>query len=323
MQTARKKIIIDTDTASDDAVALVMALREPTLQVLAITTVAGNVPLELATKNACLSVTYAGGARPPIYPGADRPLCRPLRCAEGIHGKDGMGDQTCFRAPEVEAERTHAVDAILRLVREGEGDVEIVTLGPLTNLALAILQEPETMKRVPRIIAMGGAAFYGNTSPTAEFNFWVDAEAADIVCRSGIPLTIATIEACHGAGEFGPQQMAELEAASERGWFCVTCNDTMLQNSIRSRGYPQIGLPDPIALAALTRPELITGSFDAHVRVETQGSDLTYGMMVCDRRPPEYGAVSKHEGPRQPFQAKVVYEMDPEGFFQYLYELVK
>ncbi len=138
-----KKIIIDTDTASDDAVALVMALREPTLQVFAITTVAGNVPL--------------------------------------------------------------------------------------------------------------------------------DAEAADIVCRSGIPLTIATIEACHGAGEFGPQQMAELEAASERGWFCVTCNDTMRQNSIRSRGYPQIGLPDPIALAALTRPDLITGSFDAYVRVETRG----------------------------------------------------
>ena len=179
------------------------------------------------------------------------------------------------------------------------------------------------MKRVPRITAMGGAAFYGNTSPTAEFNFWVDAEAADIVCRSGIPLTIVTGEAGLEAGVLGPEKLELLEAASERGWFCVTCNDTMRQNSIRSRGYPQIGLPDPIALAALTRPELITGSFDAHVRVETQGSDLTYGMMVCDRRPPEYGAVSKHEGPRQPFQAKVVYEMDPEGFFQYLYELVK
>ena len=323
MQTARKKIIIDTDTASDDAVALVMALREPALQVLAITTVAGNVPLELATKNACLSVTYAGGDRPPIYPGADRPLCRSLRCAEGIHGKDGMGDQTCFRAPEVEAERTHAVDAILQLVREGAGDIEIVTLGPLTNLALAILQEPETMKRVPRITAMGGAAFYGNTSPTAEFNFWVDAEAADIVCRSGIPLTIATIEACRGDSSLGAEQMAQLEAVSEQGWFCVTCNDTMRQLSIQRRGTPSISLPDPMALAALTRPDLITGSFDAYVRVETQGSDLTCGMMVCDRRPPEWGAVSKREGPRPPFQAKVVHEMDQEGFFHYLYELVK
>ena len=322
MNAQTKKIIIDTDTASDDAVAIVMALREPALQVLAITAVAGNVPLELAVYNARLSAEYAGTYLPPICAGSAAPLCRPLRCAEGIHGKDGMGDQGTFRAPTVPVAPESAVDAILRLVREGDGDVELLTLGPLTNVALAILQEPETMQRVPRITAMGGAAFYGNTSPTAEFNIWVDPEAADIVCRSGIPLTMVTIEACRGAQSLGPARLEALEAASERGWFCVACNDTMRQNSIRKRGYPSISLPDPYALAALTRPDLITGAFDAHLRVETKGSPLTEGMLICDQRAPSWQAVSKREGARAPFQGRVVHQMDQDGFYHYLYERV-
>lgn len=149
-----RKLIIDTDTASDDAIALVLALRWPDVEIKAVTTVAGNVPVEAATRNAMVSIAMADAYRPPVYRGCDRPLWRRQITAQQVHGRDGLGDRG-YPDPGIPLEQEHAVDAIARLVRENEG-IDIVTLGPLTNIAMAIRLYPATMSRVRSITAMGG-----------------------------------------------------------------------------------------------------------------------------------------------------------------------
>ena len=320
-----KKIIIDTDTASDDAVALVMALREPALEVLAITAVAGNVTLDLATKNACLAATYADTYLPPIYAGAERPLVRALNTATNVHGEDGMGDMPVgfFKEPATEPQPQRAVDAIIDLIAGGDGDIELVTLGPLTNIALAILQAPEMMKKVPHITMMGGAAFAGNANPTAEFNIWVDAEAADVVFASGIPITMATIEACFGSAKFTPEEIEQLQRSqSEAARFCADCNRTLIDLNARLLGEPGLDLPDPTAIAILARPELIQGYFTGYARVETAGSALTDGMVVCDRRAPQTVQAMAKGSSLHRHNATVVYEIDGPAFKEYLLSLV-
>lgn len=320
-----KKIIIDTDTASDDAVALVMALREPALEVLAITAVAGNVTLDLATKNACLAATYADTYLPPIYAGAERPLVRALNTATNVHGEDGMGDMPggFFKEPATEPQPQRAVDAIIDLIAGGDGDIELVTLGPLTNIALAILQAPEVMKKVPHITMMGGAAFAGNANPTAEFNIWVDAEAADVVFASGIPITMATIEACFGSAKFTPEEIDRLQRSqSEAARFCADCNRTLIDLNASLLGEPGLDLPDPTAIAILARPELIQGYFTGYARVETAGSALTDGMVVCDRRAPQTAQAMAKGSSLHRHNATVVYEIDGPAFKEYLLSLV-
>lgn len=320
-----KKIIIDTDTASDDAVALVMALREPALEVLAITAVAGNVTLDLATKNACLAATYADTYLPPIYAGAERPLVRALNTATNVHGEDGMGDMPAgfFKEPATEPQPQRAVDAIIDLIAGGDGDIELVTLGPLTNIALAILQAPEVMKKVPHITMMGGAAFAGNANPTAEFNIWVDAEAADVVFASGIPITMATIEACFGSAKFTPEEIEQLQRSqSEAARFCADCNRTLIDLNARLLGEPGLDLPDPTAIAILARPELIQGYFTGYARVETAGSALTDGMVVCDRRAPQTVQAMAKGSSLHRHNTTVVYEIDGPAFKEYLLSLV-
>lgn len=317
-----KKIIIDTDTASDDAVALVCALREPALEVLAITTVAGNVPLELATRNACLSATCAGTYLPPIYAGADRPLTRELVTATNVHGEDGMGDWPAghFTKPAAAARPQRAVDAIIELIAAGDGDIELVTLGPLTNIALAILQAPEVMKKVPHITMMGGSVLCGSATPTAEFNVMDDAEAADLVLASGIPVTMATIEACMGDARLTEEELARMSGGSAAAKFCVDCNRTLIDLNRRMFGAPALNLPDPTAVALLVRPELIKGSFVGYARVETAGSALTDGMVVIDRREPRTVQAMAKGSSLHPHNATVVYEIDGPAFREYLLE---
>ena len=153
-----RKIIIDTDTGSDDAVAILMALRDPSVQVLAVTTVCGNVNMEQATINAFRSIDAARTYVPPVYKGAYRPLMRDAVTAENVHGQDGMGDMG-LPVPDMQAETEHAVEAILRLVKENPGEIEIVALGPATNLALAMMKDPETMKQVKHIYSMGSGGY--------------------------------------------------------------------------------------------------------------------------------------------------------------------
>lgn len=315
----KKKIIIDTDTASDDAVALLMALRDPNIEVVAITTVSGNMPVEISTYNARMSAEYAGTYVPPIYPGASHPLVAEAdgRHAFTTHGNDGMGDLGTLKKPTIPEQDKFAVDAILDIIEEGDGDIEIVTLGPLTNIAMAILQNPEVMKKVPHITMMGGAAFGGNITPTAEYNIWVDAEAADLVCDFDIPFTMSTIEACYNSAWFGQEEMDYLMGTnSELAILTVECNRTMTEKMKEMTGVASFGLPDPTAIAILAHPEMITGSFDAYTRVETKGSELTYGMTISDKRTGEMEQTMMKKN------SKIVYELDRNMFLDYMYKLI-
>src|SRR5579871_196648 len=185
MNLNRRPILIDTDTASDDAVALIMAMRSPSVQVKAITTVAGNVGVTQATQNALFTVELCG-ANVPVFSGAANPLERVLQMADWFHGQDGLGDHGY--APSVGTPAPgNAVDALISVVRETPG-IELITLGPLTNLALALQRWPALAQSISRCVVMGGApCCEGNVTPAAEYNVWVDPEAARIVFASGAP----------------------------------------------------------------------------------------------------------------------------------------
>jgi purine nucleosidase len=319
-----KKIIIDTDTASDDAVAIVMALREPRLKVLAITTVVGNIPVKTATRNALICIEAAGTYAPPVYEGIAKPMLREHRDATSIHGNDGMGDLGTLKETQQKKEEMHAVDAIIKIVREGDGDVEIVALGTLTNVALAIVKAPEVMKKVPCITIMGGAAFEGNSNPLAEYNIWQDAEAADILFASGIPVVMAAIEACHDESEFSAQDLEYLRTCgSKLAAFCVDINRGLIACDEAYFGHPALTLPDPTAIAILVKPELIKGSFDCYTRVETTGSEQVYGATINDRRtevthPFRADNNEKIGG----FNCKVVYQLHGQAFKDYVFSLI-
>jgi len=308
-----KKIIIDTDTASDDAVAIIMALREPSLRVLAITTVAGNVAVEKTTHNALMSIAYAGTYQPQVYQGMHKPLLRAHRDAGFIHGEDGMGDLGTLIEPTSKKQEEHAVDAMINIIREGQGDIEIVALGPLTNLAMAITKAPDVMRNVPRITIMGGAAFLGNANPLAEYNIWEDPEAADIMFAFGVPVTMVAIEACRGESMLTAEEIDFLsECGSPLGKFCMDINRSLMALKERDLGYRVLTLPDETAVAVLARPDLVTGSFEAYTRVETGGSASALGTTVNDQR-----VSAEHV-----FNCNVVHALNSRAFKDYVFSLL-
>ena len=205
-----RTFLIDTDTASDDAVALIMALRAPDVRVAAITVVAGNVEVQQATRNALYTVELCG-SDVPVYAGAAKPLLRTYENATWFHGRDGLGDHD-YPAPRKSAERLHAVDAIIETVEANPGIV-LITLGPLTNVALALSKKPGLAAKVSRCVVMGGApCCEGNVTPAAEYNIWVDPEAARIVMRSGLPVELIGWHLCRGDAVLGESEIKQVEA---------------------------------------------------------------------------------------------------------------
>jgi purine nucleosidase len=276
-----QSILIDTDTASDDAVALIMALRSPGARVIAITTVAGNVGVDQATRNA-LYTTELCGASTPVYRGSAKPLTRPLVTAEWFHGKDGLGDHG-YPPPRRSAEKQHAVEAIVSTVRNNPGLV-LVALGPLTNIALALAQAPDLASHIGRCVIMGGApCCEGNVTPAAEFNMWVDPEAARMVFRSGLPIELVGWQLCRGAAVVSP---ADIELIDKLGTslshFAVECNSTAREAYRRQTGEDGISLPDPVAMSIALDPSIGIESSRHYVDVET-ATELTRGMTVVDR----------------------------------------
>lgn len=195
-----RKIIIDTDPGQDDAVGILLALASPEVEVLALTTVAGNVPLDLTSRNARIVCEIAGRPDIPVHAGCDAPLSRPLVTAEHVHGKSGLDGIALFQ-PASALAPGHAVDAIIDILRrEPEGSVTLVAMGPLTNLATAFRRAPDIVPRLREIVLMGGAYFeVGNITPAAEFNIYVDPEAAQIVFAAGAPLTVLPLDVTHKA----------------------------------------------------------------------------------------------------------------------------
>lgn len=253
-----RKIIIDTDCGSDDAVALIMALKSSQVKVEAITTVCGNVPLELATKNALMTVEVAQAQMPPLYVGAAKPLLRDLVTAVNVHGKDGMGDCNLIN-PTLKPENKHAVDAILDIVENNSDEIEIVTIGPVTNIALAILRAPETMKKVKHIYSMGTSGFgRGNTTPAAEFNVYVDAEAYSIMLKAGIPMTIIGFDVCSGDATLNKDDMDLLLSSSkEEAVFAVKCNHSLLEYNLQRSSEYIVDLPDAVAMGVVLWDDIV------------------------------------------------------------------
>ena len=276
-----RHFLIDTDTASDDAVALIMALRAPDVQVDAITTVAGNVSIEQATRNALYTAELCG-SNVPIYQGAARPLLRETQHAQWFHGKDGLGDQGYPPATRA-AETKHAVDAIADVISANPGIV-VVTLGPLTNIALAFSRRPELAANVSRCIIMGGnTCTEGNVTPAAEFNMWVDPEAARIVMHSGLPIELVGWHLCRGEANLLAADIDHvLSLATPLARFAIDCNRVAMEANRRQTGETGIALPDPTAMAIALDPSICIRRSRHYVEIETQ-SDLTRGMTVVDR----------------------------------------
>lgn len=276
----KRKYIIDTDTASDDAVALVMALRSD-LDILAITCTAGNLSLAKTTRNARLSCVFADTYAPPIYAGSDRPLVKTLVVGENVHGSDGLGDMF-YPEPDVQLEQEHAVDAMLEIART-QKDVGLITLGPLTNVAMAILLDPIAMRNITHIIAMGGQYRMTNgCTANAEFNIWVDGEAAKIVLESGIPITMVPLDVCYGEAEITAEDRAYLKSLkSARGDFFVDCNRHLLAYNQRSYNKDIISMPDPTAMAVAIDPSIVTSYVDVYTQIELR-SPLSYGQLIYD-----------------------------------------
>jgi purine nucleosidase len=273
--------LIDTDTASDDAVALIMALRSSAVRVLAITTVAGNVAVLQATRNALYTAELCG-ADVPVYAGAEKPLSRPHESAHWFHGRDGLGDHgypTARRAPE----KKHAVDAIVAVIESNPGLV-LVTLGPLTNIALALGRQRDIAKKVSRCVIMGGApCCEGNVTPAAEYNIWCDPEAARIVLRSGLPVELVGWHLCRGEAVLSASEIEQvLRFDRPLARFAIECNSRAREAYLEQTGEHGISLPDPVAMSIALDPTIVTQQSEHFVDVETS-SELTLGMTVVDR----------------------------------------
>jgi purine nucleosidase len=276
-----RPFLIDTDTASDDAVALIMALRAPHVKVVAITTVAGNVPVEQSTRNA-LYVAELCGADVPVYAGADKPLIRPYRNATWFHGRDGLGEHD-YPAPRRKAESLHAADAIIAAAEKNPSLV-IVTLAPLTNVALALAKKPSISEKVSRCVIMGGApCCEGNVTPAAEYNIWADPEAARMVVRSGIPVELIGWHLSRGEAVLNDRDIAQLLGLDTKlAHFAIECNNHARAAYKVQTGEDGISLPDPVAMCLALDPTVGTSWSSHYLDVETQ-SELTRGMTVVDR----------------------------------------
>lgn len=307
--TDRRKIIIDTDPGQDDAVAILLALASPELEVLGITTVAGNVPLELTARNARIVCELAGRRDVPVFAGCAGPMRRPLVTAEHVHGKTGL-DGWDAPAPTLPLAERHAADFIVdSLLAAAPGTITLCPLGPLTNIATALTRAPDIAPRIAEIVLMGGAYFeVGNITPAAEFNIYVDPEAAEIVVKSGVPLTFLPLDVTHKALTTRPRVEAFRALGTEVGRAVAGWTDFFERFDKEKYGSAGAPLHDPCVIARLLEPGLFSGRF-VNVKIETV-SELTRGMTVAD-----WWGVSG----RAP-NATFLGEVDAEGFFKLLTE---
>lgn len=308
-RSAARKIIIDTDPGQDDAVAILLALGSDDLEVAGITAVAGNVPLRLTETNARKICELAGRPDIKVFSGAVRPLVRPLVTAEHVHGKTGL-DGPVLPEPTMPLQKQHAVDFIVEtLMREEAGTVTLCALGPLTNLALALIREPRIAPRIREIVLMGGGFFEGgNITPTAEFNIYVDPHAADVVFRSGAPIVVMPLDVTHKALTTHERVEALRRLGTRVGDATAALLDFFERFDEEKYGTDGGPLHDPCVIAWLLKPDLFKGRH-CNVTVET-GSELTMGMTVIDW----WGVTDR------PKNAMVMREIDAEGFFSLLTE---
>jgi inosine-uridine nucleoside N-ribohydrolase len=298
-------IILDVDPGHDDAVAIMLACGAPDIELLGVTTVAGNAPLEKTTRNALRVLSLVGRPGVPVAAGAAAPLVRPLRTAEDIHGESGLEGSEIPDASFGPTERG-ATELIADAVSGSPEPVILVPVGPLTNVALFLREHPELKGRVARISLMGGSIGLGNTTPAAEFNVYVDPEAAREVFESGLPITMSGLDVTHKAGA-GPAERERLRSLGRVGSVAAELLEFFAATYEGVFGFDAPPLHDAVAVAAVLEPALLEAR-PMRVDVECE-SELTRGETVCDF----YGVTGK------PPNAEVGVELDREGFFKLLY----
>ena len=305
-----QKIIIDTDPGQDDAVAILLALASPDeIEVLGITAVAGNVPLSLTERNARIVCELAGRPDIAVYAGCDRPLRRKLVTAEHVHGKTGL-DGPELPEPKIKLQEKHGVDFIIdTILQEPENSVSLCPLGPLTNIASAILKQPKIVSRIKQIVLMGGAYFeVGNITPTAEFNIFVDPDAAKIVFEAGIDMVAMPLDVTHKALVTGERNEAFRQLQSPVGIAVAEMTDFFERFDKEKYGSSGAPLHDPCVTAYLINPKIFSGK-KINVEIETK-SELTLGMTVADW----WGVTNRKAN------AFFVGDLDSEKFFNLLTE---
>lgn len=305
-----RKIIIDTDPGQDDAVAILLALASPEdFEVLGVVAVAGNVGLHHNATNARKIVELAGRPDIPVYAGCSRPMRRTLVTAEHVHGDTGLNGPD-LPAPTIDLQPQHGVDYLIDTLMSAEpGSITLCTLGPLTNIAMALVKEPRIAERVAELVMMGGAYFeVGNITPAAEFNIYVDPDAADIVFRSGIKLTVLPLDVTHHM-QSTPARLAAIKALGNKSGQAVYDMLTFSEGfDLKKYGWEGAPLHDPTVIAYLIDPTLFEGR-ECNVTIET-ASELTIGMTVTD-----YWHVTD-----KPHNATYISTGNADGFYKLLTE---
>ncbi|ASJ71960.1 nucleoside hydrolase [Granulosicoccus antarcticus] len=303
------EIIIDTDPGQDDAIAILLALASPELDVLGITAVAGNVPLTLTTSNICKVCELASRSNTKVYVGSDRPIKRELFTAEYVHGATGLNG-TQLPEPSMALQEQHAVDFIIEtILSRPNKSVTLCTLGPLTNIGKALSKAPEIAPRIKELVMMGGGLFEGgNVTPVAEFNIYVDPEAAKLTFDAGIPIVVMPLDVTHKTLTTKSRIDAFRALGTKVGTASAEWLDFFERFDEEKYGTDGGPLHDPNVIAYLLKPELYSGRH-INVEIETE-SALTVGMTVAD-----YWRVTD-----RPRNAIWMTEVDSDGFFDLILE---
>ncbi|MCF5873641.1 pyrimidine-specific ribonucleoside hydrolase RihA [Aeromonas veronii] len=299
-------VILDCDPGHDDAIALILALASPELNVLAVTTSAGNQTPDKTLNNALRILTLLGRDDIPVAAGAPKPLARELIIADNVHGESGL-DGPKLPDPAFAPQAMTGLELMAKCLRESPQPVTLVPTGPLTNIALLLAAHPELKGKIARIVLMGGAAGAGNWTPAAEFNIYVDPEAADMVFKSGIPITMCGLDVTHEA-QVMDEDIERVRAITNPVAQCVAglLDFFMIYHRDPKWGFAGAPLHDPCTIAWLLAPELFHG-VECRVDIETRG-EHTVGMTVVDR----YGLTGK------PANALVLLGLDRPGFIDLL-----
>ena len=305
---AARPIIIDCDPGQDDAVMLLLALASPqALDIRAITTVAGNVPLALTQRNARIMCDLAGRTDVPVFAGCPRPMVRELITAEAVHGQTGIDGIEPFE-PETPLQSRHAVDFLVETLMAAAAPITLVPAGPLTNIAMALVTEPRIAANIAEIVLMGGAwREGGNTSPAAEFNILVDPHAAHVVFTCGRPIVVMSLDVTHQALTT-PERRAAIGAIDSRVGGVHAMLEFYDRHDIEKYGMPGGPLHDPCTIAYLLRPDLFAGK-EVHVAID-MSSEASMGATLVD-----YWGVTA-----QPPNATWIHTIDADGFYALLTE---
>ncbi|HYB45048.1 MAG TPA: nucleoside hydrolase [Nitrososphaerales archaeon] len=308
------RILLDTDTAGDDTIAIMMALRAANAKLVGVTINCGNIRFDQEVENALYTIQAAGESRRvPVYPGARHPLVKDWSTVENIHGRDGMGNSWFPRAKQ-RPSRKAAVDAMVDTINSEPGDITLVEIAPMTNLAMAIRKDPSIVRKVKQFYFMGGTNQYlGNVTPAAEFNFWVDPEAAKVVLQSGMPTTMVGWEICMRHGLIGPREYSQIEAMGTKySDFFIAVNRQVRRFMREERGMDATSCPDSITMSIVLNPKVATDVRKKFVEVDasdgvSRGATIVDHMGVLGRKP----------------NVSVVYDASEARFREMLYGMLR